>query len=446
MESPERQSDHRAPRPEPTSPHLSATPSRPRRGILRRLAPRLAIVAVATLVALASVEIYFRVRFPFGEAAWPSEFDARVGFRFVPGAEVRWSNFLDYATVTRANSLGFLDREPPGERAPNEFRIAVLGDSFVEAAQVPIDEKLHVQLERLLSEAMPERRFRASAFGYSGCGTSNVLPFYDEFAHAQDPDLVVLVFVSNDLANNSPLLESIRNGWRPYTPPRVFFEADESGLREIPIAADWAEHVLQVEPAPSAPPIAGADWLGWSRTYAFVAANLRHRRSSTAHLDLYARRKAALEALDPSFAAALAGFDPRVDDLDTTFFAAELPPVFERALRSTERSFVELKKRAAADGAEVLVLVHDGCSGSRTLSAGRECLADGYRDRVMAAAGAAGLTCVDLGATFAARGDLAGTRFAHDGHWSPTGHRWAAESAAEFLLEHRDEYLPGSPR
>ena len=63
------------------------------------------------------------------------------------GAEVRWTNGLDFWTVSRTNSPGFLDREPPDpERAAASRHVAVFGDSFVEAKEVAVADKFHVRL------------------------------------------------------------------------------------------------------------------------------------------------------------------------------------------------------------------------------------------------------------------------------------------------------------
>lgn len=92
----------------------------------------------------------------------------------------------------------------------------------------------------------PGWRLSASAFGYSGTGQLNQLPFYDHFARHQKPALVVLVFVSNDFANNSTILEAIRNGWHPDHPPRVFARSDAAngGYSIIDIDPQWQKHLL----------------------------------------------------------------------------------------------------------------------------------------------------------------------------------------------------------
>src|SRR5262249_20347384 len=156
------------------------------------------------------LELYFRYQTPFGAPVWPGKFDPSVGFIFQPEAELRWTNDLDFWSIQRTNKWGFPDREPRETPVGStECHISFIGDSFVEAAQVPMSEKVHVVLEKLAEEKVPDMHVVTSAFGHSGTGQLNQLPFYDEFARKLRPKVVVLVFVRNDFANNSKVLEAV---------------------------------------------------------------------------------------------------------------------------------------------------------------------------------------------------------------------------------------------
>jgi hypothetical protein len=55
------------------------------------------------------------------------------------------TNNRDYWTRQRANSVGFLDREPvPPEARPGTCHLIVIGDSFVEAHHVEIEQNVRV--------------------------------------------------------------------------------------------------------------------------------------------------------------------------------------------------------------------------------------------------------------------------------------------------------------
>ena len=206
---------------------------------------------IGTLAAI--VESYFRITTPFAEVKWPSKFDSKIGFLFEPSAELRYTNHLDFWMSERINSLGFADREPMSHVLGRGCHAAFIGDSMVEAAQVRHDEKVQALLEKRAATAHPERRLTASAFGYSGTGQLNQLTFYDSFLHNLRPKLVVLVFTSNDFANNSYVLEALRNGWHPDHPPRLFARRDpRSGeYRWIPIDPDWQRYLLKTKTQPN---------------------------------------------------------------------------------------------------------------------------------------------------------------------------------------------------
>ena len=192
-----------------------SAPGRIRRVL--RLAGWNALFLVAGLALIGVVgEAYFRLRAPFVESDIPHAWYPTVGGIFAPKAEVRHTNGLDFWTISRTNTLGFPDREPIGiERAAASCHITMIGDSYVEALQVPIADKFHVRLEELAARELRHLDVTTSAFGVSGTGQVNQLPYYDEFARYLQPALLVLVFVNNDFMNNAPILEGLHQGVDP---------------------------------------------------------------------------------------------------------------------------------------------------------------------------------------------------------------------------------------
>ncbi len=150
-------------------------------------------------------EVWFREALPFdSKSRQPGEFVPGVGRHPAPNAEVRWTNLREFWTVERTNSLGFLDREPPSpERAAASCHVAFVGDSFVEAAQVGIADKLQVRLEKSATERLPQLDVTTSAWGRQRTGQIAQLPYYEKWARRLRPKLVVLVFVPNDWSENS---------------------------------------------------------------------------------------------------------------------------------------------------------------------------------------------------------------------------------------------------
>ena len=195
-------------------PHPSI-PGRIRRAL--RLVGWNALFLVAGLALIGVVgEAYFRLTIPFVEGVYPSVWYPTSGGLLKPNAEVRHTNGLDFWTISRMNSLGFPDREPIGlDRAAASCHVAMIGDSYVEALQVPIADKFHVRLEALAAQELRHLDVTTSAFGLSGTGQINQLAYYDEFARYLRPALLVLVFVNNDFMNNAPILEGLHRGMYP---------------------------------------------------------------------------------------------------------------------------------------------------------------------------------------------------------------------------------------
>lgn len=134
----------------------------------------LLIVVALTLIGVAG-EAYFRASAPYGFSANPKDFGYHtwqglfvhnVGNVTAPNQEIRYSNHLDFWTITQVNSLGFLDREPVSpERAAESCHIAIIGDSFVVGKEVPIPDKAQVKLEELANRELPHLDVTTSAFG-----------------------------------------------------------------------------------------------------------------------------------------------------------------------------------------------------------------------------------------------------------------------------------------
>ena len=204
-------------------------PPRKIRRVLRVVAYNvLFTLAGLTLIALAG-EVYLRgkvylqlkrLTMPFYTSKYPLHFVPKVGLMLKPNAEVLRTNRRDFWTIQRTNSLGFLDREPiNSDHAAESCHIAMIGDSFVQAREVPIADKFHVRLEERAARQLPHLDITTSAFGLGGTGQINQLPYYDEFVRHLSPKLVVLVFVRNDFRNNSLILNGaeVENSSGPAT-------------------------------------------------------------------------------------------------------------------------------------------------------------------------------------------------------------------------------------
>jgi hypothetical protein len=137
--------------------------------------------------------------------------DASLGTRLIPNKQGWWTQEdHEFIVPIRINSEGRRDVEGEGSNRADQFHILVLGDSFIEALQVPLEESFSRQLEGALETRMGKDAVRVSSMGVSGYGTASQTLYYEKLGRELDPDIVVLAFYpGNDLRNNSPTLEPL---------------------------------------------------------------------------------------------------------------------------------------------------------------------------------------------------------------------------------------------
>src|SRR5437763_1131755 len=173
---------------------------------LRTWRRRLLLVLFGVVFGLALVEIGLRL---IGYS-YPEFYvsDARRGYSLRPNME-GWYRKEGEANV-RINSDGLRDREHWKIKPLNTFRIAVLGDSFVEALQVPFEESFCYLIEQQL-RSCPARAghdVEVINFGVSGYGTAQELITLRSEVWQYSPDLVLLaVTTNNDISDNSQALK-----------------------------------------------------------------------------------------------------------------------------------------------------------------------------------------------------------------------------------------------
>jgi len=150
--------------------------------------------------------------------------DIHTGAKHRPGAE-GWYREEGEAYV-KINSAGMRDdREIELEKAVGIFRIAVLGDSYVEALQIPTNDTFLALMEKKLNkcDAFKGRKVEVLNFGVSGYSTAQELLTLKHRVWPYNPDLVLLAFLaSNDIRDNSKLISG--------NTPRPFFTVQNDQL------------------------------------------------------------------------------------------------------------------------------------------------------------------------------------------------------------------------
>ena len=441
-----------------TSPRLSS-----RRGFLRVAAWNLCVLA-AGLAAIAGIwEAWIRLTHPFADGRTLWDFHPEAGILIRPGSEIRRTDHYDHWQVSRANSLGFPDREPidPG-RAAASCHIAVLGDSLVAGLQVPLEERLHVVLEARAAAALPDLDVTAQAWARPGSGQIEQLPYYDEFARTLRPKLVLLVFVRNDFISNAPLLLTAgawRSGWRD--PDRLPFvtagRSADGGLVLRPPAPPSAPALLPLPRRSRVERTAAylarrtafgrwairasglGSWRGWPpaaedsdrspglaqwlRSAAALRPRFRWRPAPEAWTAQLARR--------PAYARILAEEGEnlrRLTPVYNDFIRVAPPGLRDYALAFTAFALDEFKRRADRDGAALAILPIAQMGGPG---------APAY-DAIRSLAAERGIPVIDQFAYMAREGlEIRDLRWRRLLHWNAAGHRNAAGAVLEWLARNR---------
>jgi len=107
------------------------------------------------------------------------------------------SNPWVYNTISY-NKYGFRGPNWPVNMNHSELRIAVIGDSYIEGREVNSDELLTTVLQNLI-----EQKSEVMNFGLSGTSQSDQIPLYTNFVTKFKPDILIYcVTPSNDFEEN----------------------------------------------------------------------------------------------------------------------------------------------------------------------------------------------------------------------------------------------------
>jgi hypothetical protein len=180
---------------------------------MRRLIVPLALLLGSVAVALLVAELGLRA-LGFSAPVWYQP-DATLGWKLRPGV-AGWFTREGRAYV-EINASGRRDRDVAPEKPRDVYRIAVLGDSYSEALQVPLEQAYWALLPRELAACgfQPGKRVEVLNFGVSGYGTAQQYVTLETQAVRYRPDLVLLQFTNgNDVQDNSIALSDEKN--RPF--------------------------------------------------------------------------------------------------------------------------------------------------------------------------------------------------------------------------------------
>jgi lysophospholipase L1-like esterase len=248
----------------------------------------------------------------------------RPGARFLYTAEGRGHVHI--------NAAGFRDHEWRLEKPAGTIRIAILGDSYVEAMQVEEHERFGAVAERLLNDSGALRHpVEVMHFGVSGYGTAQELQTLRHAVWPYAPDVVVLALLpANDVRNNSPALE--HDPARPY----FVFRGGQLVLDES----------FRQSPEHNRGPLYRAGMWLVDRSH-LAAASMNAVRAALGRRSRQAQRDTA---------GVPAGFDEEAG-LDVWVYAEPRDPRQQEAWRLTDAIIDRMRQEVAEHGARFLVMV-----------------------------------------------------------------------------------------
>lgn len=343
--------------------------------------------------------------------------DLHRGYAPLPGADARQD--LEGHARIRINRFGFRDRDW-ADKPPGVYRIAVLGDSFTAAVQVPLEVAWWRQVEgRLQACDYRDQALEVMNFAVSGYGMAQQLETLRHHVAIHQPDEVWLTFFpGNDVTDNHPSLST--DPQRPYL-QRVndTWQMDYS-FRELPAY----RRKLSM----------------WGQFYYHYLLRLRVTQAITLVYD-YLQMQRMLEEMDHSWY-----WEPGID---ARVYAPPQDPVWHDAWETTRTLVAMIRDEAEALGATLRVL---------GLSTGAQVHPEDARMAVMRDrlgmpdllfpnwlmgqfAAEDGFDYIDLAAPMARRAQENGVFFhglgenKGNGHWNTSGHTAMAELLAARLCK-----------
>jgi len=406
---------------------------------------RVAVVFASLVVGLLIFELFLRA----AGYTYPIfyEPDAVRGYRLQPDHE-GWQTKEGRAYV-RVNGDGLRDREHAKEKPAGTLRVAVLGDSYAEAAQVEREEAFWAVLERRLAEcrALAGRRVEVINFGVSGYGTAQELLTLREKVWDYSPDVVLLaVTTNNDQIDNHRALKD--SDEMPYFVLRGEELVLDNSFRDSKAfrrrtawhgrLGRWLHARLRFVQAVH-------------QAQTAVKSKLAARRARLAAEEEEQKRRAATTPAphdgDAGAPPATAAAEP---DMVNLVYLEPRNETWREAWRVTERLIVEMRREVEARGARFVVATLSNPiqvypEASLRAAFMRRIGAEGdlfYPERRVAALGQReGISVVTLAPDLQAHAD-AHKVFLHgfpgdlgNGHWNRDGHRLAGELLSEKLCE-----------
>jgi hypothetical protein len=217
--------------------------------VSKRLIRRLFLFAVIAFVVFEGCLRFLR----FSEPSLFYRYDHSRGIALRPWAEGWWHS--EATNYVRISSAGLHDREHAINKPSGTLRIAVLGESYAEAMQVPLVESFWAVAEQRLQQCpgMNHQKIEILNFGVSGYATAQELITLRERVWSYSPDIVLLAFApGNDVPGNfRPLINDPLRPYFVYRDGQLMLDRSSLDAREASRSYRLRESI----------PGQGIDWL-----------------------------------------------------------------------------------------------------------------------------------------------------------------------------------------
>lgn len=381
----------------------------------------LALIVLLTIPVVAEVALHLaNVQFE------PQLYTANreLGWSLRPGAEgVVTGETRQYVNI---NSLGFHDAPRAYDKPANTFRIAVLGNSWTEALQVPVEKNYCSVLERKLNAAhcFSGKRVEVLNFGVSGYSTAQELLLSRQEVWKYHPDMVIVAFYSaRDIANN---LRQFNNAADPEQSPYFVFRADklvlDDSFKNLPAVQSRQIKIQKIR--------------------AMVNDHILVLKGVNA-LVRFGRTRVAMAAIKQT-----AGKESAIESTEHAIYTPPSKPAFAEAWRVTEALLTVMHHEALAHNAVLRIVTlanrpqvipdpQKRLEFTNSLGVSNLSYAD---ERINALGAREGIPVINLAPALSQYAETQkvflngfNERNLGGGHWNETGHRVAAETIAEGL-------------
>jgi hypothetical protein len=319
-------------------------------------------------------------------------------------------HFVDnYELKYKINAQGWNSKYQQYSIEKNDkFRIAIVGDSFVEAFQVNFDKSLAEQLENLLGH----ENFEVYRFGINGAPMSEYLQILRQEVINYAPNLVIIIIIQNDFMESYEMVPG-----RYYSSFLKLKVVDGEEIQEIPPSGyheSFVEYITRI-----------------STTLRFLRMQLRNAVQLKNLFDTY--------FFSDARKAKPANYQANID-------ISELDQKKEKNIRATEYVFQEFIKLQKLKKFHLLLLMdgdrlrQDDQQNIYQSTVTKERSYNGALSLNLLASEAAqkfGIPFIDMHPVFAKDFQLHHKRFEYhtDTHWNENGHKVVAQTIYQFIAD-----------